>query len=56
MKRIPSFCITVLVVDGAIIVYPTAYGSSFLVSTKSVKGLKTNLEDYIERVKKVLLG
>lgn len=56
MKRIPSFSITIHVIGDFINIYPTAYGSSFLVSTKSVKGLKTNLEDYIERVKKVLLG
>lgn len=55
MKRIPSFCITLLVVEGVILAYPTAYGPAYLVPTKSIKKLKTNLEKYIERVKEVLL-
>ena len=55
MKRIPSFCITLLVVDGAIIVFPTFHGSSFLVSTRNAKKLRTNLEAYVERFIKYLL-
>ena len=51
MKRIPSFCITLLVVEGIILIYPTAYGSAFLVSTRSVKNLKFNLENYVERMR-----
>lgn len=51
MKEIPKFCITILVVGGSICVYPTIHGSSYLVSTKSVKELRANLENYVERVK-----
>ena len=54
MKRIPSFCITLLVKEDIIRVYPTIHGSSYLVSTKSVKELKSNLENYVERVKRYL--
>lgn len=35
-------------------IFPTFYGSSFLVSTKSVKELRANLENYVERVKTYL--
>jgi hypothetical protein len=55
MKRIPSFSITIHVIGDFINIYPTAYRPAYLVSTKSIKKLKTNLEDYIERVKEVLL-
>lgn len=53
--RIPSFSITIHIIGNLINIYPTAYGTSYLASTKSIKKLKTNLEDYIERVKEVLL-
>lgn len=55
MKGIPSFSITIHVIGDFINIYPTAYRPAYLVSTKSIKKLKTNLEDYIERVKEVLL-
>lgn len=52
--KIPSFSITILRIADVIHIYPTAYGTPFLVSTKSVKDLKFNLENYVERVKEVL--
>lgn len=59
MKGIPKFCLTIVVIGDSIHVYPTAYGSSYLiVSTKmkhSVKELRANLESYVERIKTVLL-
>lgn len=54
MKDIPKFCITLLVKEDIIRVYPTINGSSYLVSTKSVKELRANLENYVERVKSYL--
>lgn len=51
MKDIPKFCITLLVKEDIIRIYPTIRGSSYLVSTKSVKELRANLENYVERVK-----
>ena len=54
MKDIPKFCITLLVKEDIIRVYPTIHGSSYLVSTKSVKELRANLENYVERVKSYL--
>lgn len=51
MKGIPKFCITLLVKEGIIHIYPTIRGSSYLVSTKSAKELRANLENYVERVK-----
>ena len=55
MKRIPSFCITLLVVEGVILIYPTAYGPAYLVPSNSIRELRYKLENYIERVKEVLL-
>lgn len=55
MKRIPNFSITIHVIGDFINIYPTAYRPAYLVSTNSIKKLKANLEDYIERVKEVLL-
>lgn len=56
MKRIPRVCITLLVKEDIIRVYPTICRSSCLVSTKSVKELKSNLENYVERIKNYLRG
>lgn len=54
MKGIPKFCITIHVIGDFINIYPTAYRPAYLVSTKSVKELRTNLENYVERVKTYL--
>lgn len=51
MKEIPSFSITIVRIADVIHILPTFYGSSYLVSTKSVKELRANLENYVERVK-----
>lgn len=51
MKGIPKFCLAILVIGDIICVYPTICESSYLVSTKSVKELRANLENYVERVK-----
>lgn len=51
MKGIPKFCLTIVVIGDSIHVYPTIQESSYLVSTKSVKKLRANLENYVERVK-----
>ena len=50
-----NICITIFVTGGAIHMCPTVYSNSFLVSTKYIKGLKTNLEAYVERFIKILL-
>lgn len=51
MKGIPSFSISIFRIADCIHIYPTAYGTPFLVSIKSVKELKFNLENYVERMK-----
>lgn len=51
MKGIPSFSISIFRIADCIHIYPTACGTPFLVSTKSVKELKFNLENYVERMK-----
>ena len=51
MKRIPSFSITIHVIEGIILVYP---GSANLIPTKSIRKLRHKLEDCIERIKELL--
>ena len=54
--RIPSFSISIFRIADVIHIFPTACGSSFLVSTKSIKNLKFNLENYVERVRIAIPG
>ena len=49
--KIPSFSISIFRIADVIQIFPAAYGTPFLVSTKSVKDLKFNLENYVERMR-----